>query len=102
MSEIYQQISAFKQIFAKELTPELAGDYVASLVEALGGRNQPLDSLVQKGITLHEFVGEKLYGPLIVGYANWVEKMCEEISHAGPVFFALRDAAPLKAAAEVL
>ena len=102
MSELHDHINDFAKIFAKELTPELAEDYVASLVEALGGLNQPLDILVQKGITLHEFVGEKLYGPLITGYVNWVEKMCGEIDHTGPVFFALRDAAPLQTAANVL
>ena len=102
MAETQKHLGEFKSIFAKELTPELAGSYVASLVEALGGQDQPLETLVQKGIDLHEYVGETLYGPLIVGYVNWVEAMCEDINHTGPVFFALRDAAPLQIAASVL
>lgn len=102
MDGTQKHLGEFESIFAKELTPELAGNYVASLVEGLGGQDQPLETLVQKGIVLHEYVGEKLYGPLITGYVNWVEKMCAEISHTGPIFFALRDAAPLQVAASVL
>ena len=102
MAETQKHLGEFKSIFAKELTPELAGSYVASLVEALGGQDQPLETLVQKGVALHEYVGETLYGPLIVGYVNWVEAMCGNMDHTGPVFFALRDAAPLQVAAKVL
>lgn len=96
------EIDKFESIFARELTPELARIYVSSLLEKLGGSNQSLETLVSKGKILHEFVGEKLYGPLIIGYVNWVEKNCKEIDHTGPVFFALRDAAPLQVAATVL
>lgn len=102
MAERFQQIDELQQIFAKELTPELADSYVGSLIEALGGSEQTLEQIVDKGKALHEYIGEHLYGPLISGYVNWVEKKCGEADHAGPVFFALRDAAPLETAANVL
>jgi len=102
MSEIYQHIDKFTQIFAKELTPQLADTYVASLIEKLGDPNQGLEEIVHKGELLHQHVGENIYGPLIAGYIQWVEDKCGEAGHTGPVFFALRDAAPLETAAKVL
>lgn len=39
---------------------------------------------------------------MVVGYSQWLEQQCASIGHTGPVFFALRDAAPLKEAADVL
>lgn len=102
MVDTLSHISQFEAIFAKELTPELASVYVASLAEKLGGPNQELAEIVKRGELLHQHVGETIYGPLIAGYVQWVEAMCGEVSHTGPVYFALRDALPLKTAADVL
>jgi len=107
MEKEYEQSISFyieemQEVFAKELTPELAKVYVDSLIEKLGGENQSLESLIDKGVELHFKVGKDLYGPLLVGFSQWVAKKIGEIGHTGPVFFVLRDAAPLKAAADVM
>lgn len=95
-------IEEMQEVFAKELTPELAKVYVDSLIAKLGGSNQSLESLVEKGNQLHYKIGKELYGPLLVGFSQWVEKKIGEIGHSGPVFLVLRDAAPLKVAADVM
>lgn len=97
-----QEIDKLESIFARELTPQLASVYVRSLLAELGGTEQQFEQLVDKGVNLHEYVGEQLYGPLIVGYVKWLEEMCTTLDHSGPVFFALRDAAPLEVAAKIL
>jgi hypothetical protein len=95
-------IEEMQEVFAKELTPELAKIYVDSLVEKLGGENQSLESLINRGIELHFKVGKELYGPLLVGFSQWVAEKISETRHSGPVFFVLRDAAPLKTASDVM
>ncbi|HKC04542.1 MAG TPA: hypothetical protein VKC54_01600 [Patescibacteria group bacterium] len=95
-------IEELQEVFAKELTPELAKVYVDSLIAKLGGSNQSLESLTKKGSELHFKIGKELYGPLLVGFSQWVAKKIDEIGHSGPIFFALRDGAPLKTAADTM
>jgi len=101
--KIQEGILQLHEIFSKELTPELSKEYLISLVEKLDGDHQSWISFVSKGEALHQSIGENIYGPLIVGYCNWIQKNCEQLNYAnGNVFFALRDAAPLLAAASIL
>ncbi len=91
---ISTEIHKFEQQLARELTPELAGVYVQGLLKTVEN--------VEKGVDWHFNLGEKLYGPLIVGYVEWLEKKVNEVGHQGNVYFALRDAAPLMTAAEIM
>lgn len=88
------ELNQFEQQLARELTPELAGVYVQGLLKTIEN--------VEKGVEWHFNLGEKLYGPLIVGYVGWLEKKMKEIGYQGKVHFALRDAAPLMTAAEIM
>lgn len=97
-----EQIEQFEGVFARELTPKLAKDYVSSLVEALGGQDQSYGQLVARGVELHRYVGETLYGPLIAGCVQWMSQKYAEVGINGPIYFALRDAAPLQSAAQIL
>jgi len=97
------EIGKLHSIFSKELTPELSEQYLTSLTEKLGGVEQSWETFVGKGEALHQYIGENIYGPLVVGYCNWVKHQCDDIGHTdGNVYFALRDAAPLLAAADIL
>jgi len=100
--KVVREIHGLNQIFSSELTKGLSMQYLGSLLRRLGRADQPWETFVTKGEVLHQYVGEKLYGPLIVGYINWVERKCKEIGYQGSVYFALRDATPLMVAATVL
>lgn len=95
-------IIKFEAVFAKELTPALAHDYVASLLKKLDGVDQSYNQFLEKGNELHYGVGKDIYGPLITGYVQWLTDHCVALGHEGNVFFALRDAAPLQVATEVI
>ncbi len=98
---VQSQLDLLEAQFAKELTPELAHGYIASLVECLGGPHQSLSTFTEKGRRLHHFIGKELYGPLLIGYVQWIESFAALYDYRGNVYFALRDASPLLAAAEV-
>ncbi len=100
--KIVVEIQRLNEIFSKELTPELSMQYLGSLVRKLERADQPWETFVAKGEALHQFVGENLYGPLIVCYVNWVKKNCDALGYSGNVYFALRDAAPLETAAAIV
>ncbi len=100
--ETHAALFSLEHVFAKELSPLFAHEYMHTLTQQLGGAEQPYDVLVEKGNILHEFVGHTLYGPLIVGYCQWVKTQCQEIGYTGMVHMALRDAAPFLVAADIL
>jgi hypothetical protein len=95
-------INKLEGVFAKELTPGMAHTYVESLINKLGGLNQEFGQLVESGKKLHSEIGHDIYGPLVVGYIQWLTHAIESLGHSGNVYFALRDSAPLEAAAKVL
>jgi len=90
------EIEKFEKVLANELTPGLAGLYVQGLVNTLGK-----ERMIEKGEEWHFEIGKNLYGPLAVGFCQWVEEYCQGIRHGGAVHFALRDAAPLQESANV-
>lgn len=100
--KIVREIHSLNQIFSSELAKGLSMQYLGSLLRRLGRADQPWEAFVAKGEALHQYVGEKLYGPLVVGYVNWVRKNCGEMGYKGNVYFALRDATPLETAAEIV
>lgn len=100
--QIHAAVFALEQVFAKELSPSFAHEYMQTVTHQLGGSEQSYDVLVEKGNMLHEYVGHALYGPLIVGYCQWVNEQCQNIGYTGTVHMALRDAAPFMVAADIL
>jgi hypothetical protein len=60
------------------------------------------EKVITKGEEWHFRVGKELYGPLVAGYCQWLESNCGKLGYSGPVYFALRDAAPLQEAAGVM
>ncbi|KKR79702.1 MAG: hypothetical protein UU25_C0009G0009 [Microgenomates group bacterium GW2011_GWB1_40_9] len=100
--QTHAALQAFEGVLAKELSVPIAHSYMQTLIHELGGANQPYEMLLAYGNVLHEQIGLEIYGPLLVGYCQWVEQMCEQIGHTGLVHMALRDGAPMLSAATVL
>lgn len=100
---INHDISAMKDLFARELTPELAESYIGSLKAHIGSAYDSYESFVDKGKEVHKALGKDMYGPVIVGFLQWAErKLRQQGVKEGPVHFALRDAWPFYTAAHVL
>lgn len=95
-------LHAFEWVLAKKLSAPIAHSYMQTLIIELGGANQPYETLLATGNMLHEWVGSDVYGPLIAGYCQWVFHQCANLDHSGLVHMALRDGAPMLAAAQVL
>ncbi len=100
--ETQAEVGALERVFAKELSSSLAHAYMQTVTQQLGGLEQSYAAFVEKGNRLHEYVGHTIYGPLIVGYCQWVRAYCQDIGYTGTVHMALRDAAPLLVAADIL
>lgn len=89
--------------FGRELTPELAEQYIGSLIRHIGPEYHSYEQFVEKGKEVHRKLGREIYGPLIVGFLSWVEEgLGKKQVPGGAVHFALRDAWPFYTAAHVL
>ena len=96
-------LAAMKGVFSRELTPELAETYINSLKAHIGSAYETYGEFVEKGKEVHRALGRYIYGPVIVGFLQWVEgKLGEHGVKTGPVHFALRDAWPFYTAASVI
>lgn len=103
VSRVNADLSAMQELFSRELTPQLAEQYIGSLKRHIGSAYESYDAFVQKGKEVHRKLGREIYGPVIVGFLQWTEQKLQEngVPH-GPVHFALRDAWPFYTAAHVL
>lgn len=100
---ISHDVSAMKELFARELTPELAETYIGSLRAHIGAAYESYDAFVDKGKEVHKALGRDVYGPVIIGFLQWAEqKLHDNGVKEGPVHFALRDAWPFYTAAHVM
>lgn len=100
---IRSDVKNMTDLFGRELTPELAKEYIGSLVAHIGPEYGSYEEFIKKGKEVHKTLGREVYGPLIVGFLEWVEhELSEKNVPPGPVHFALRDAWPFYAAAHVL
>jgi hypothetical protein len=100
--ETFQALSNFEATLSRELTPQFAEKYLDSLTMKLGGINQSLSEITQKGEALHFSIGHDIYGGLISSMISDIYINEQDLRYRGPIFFALRDAAPFLAAAKVI
>ncbi|OGM23826.1 hypothetical protein A2865_01020 [Candidatus Woesebacteria bacterium RIFCSPHIGHO2_01_FULL_39_17] len=106
-SEIYigiseKELAASKAEFELELEGELTAPYtemyLGQLYAAIGEVNSPAE-FIRKGEELHHKIAHDVYGPLILGCAQFMGQYLSSAGIEGNVYYALRDAKPLMTAA---